>query len=124
MASPRSNYSALYAYLVANSLFTPRQLSIISKQLQGDGKPEKLSSGAYYRQVKQCRKKVISILYSMMLLQSMEIVQSEASATLSKLAEQLAVIFASEGSSDAMSKLNMDDVIHVIDQVIKRISKL
>jgi hypothetical protein len=124
MASPGSNYSALYTYLVANSLFTPRQLSIISKRLQGDGKPEKISSGAYYRQVKQCRNKVISILYSMMLLQSMEIVQSEASATLSKLAEQLAVIFASESSSDAMSKLNVDDVISVIDQVIKRISKL
>jgi hypothetical protein len=118
-----SNSNALYAYLVANSLFTPRQLSIISKQLQGGGKPEKISSGAYYRQVKQCRKKVISVLYSMMLLQSMGIVQSEASATVSKLAEQLAVIFASE-SSDAMSRLNVDDVTSVIDEVIKRVSKL
>lgn len=123
MTDRGSNSSALYAYLVANSLFTPRQLSIISKQLQGAGKPEKISSGAYYRQVKQCRKKVISVLYSMMLLQSMGIVQSEALATLSKLAEQLAVIFASE-SSDAMSRLNVDDVISVINEVIKRVSKL
>lgn len=123
MTDRGSNSSALYAYLVANSLFTPRQLSIISKQLQGTGKPEKISSGAYYRQVKQCRKKVISVLYSMMLLQSMGIVQSEALATLSKLAEQLAVIFASE-SSDAMSRLNVDDVISVINEVIKRVSKL
>lgn len=123
MTDRGSNSSALYAYLVANSLFTPRQLSIISKQLQGTGKPEKISSGAYYRQVKQCRKKVISVLYSMMLLQSMGIIQSEALATLSKLAEQLAVIFASE-SSDAMSRLNVDDVISVINEVIKRVSKL
>lgn len=123
MADRGSNSSTLYAYLVANSLFTPRQLSIISKQLQGTGKPEKISSGAYYRQVKQCRKKVISVLYSMMLLQSMGIIQSEALATLSKLAEQLAVIFASE-SSDAMSRLNVDDVISVINEVIKRVSKL
>jgi hypothetical protein len=123
MVDRRSDSNALYAYLVANSLFTPRQLSIISKQLQGGGKPEKISSGAYYRQVKQCRKKVISVLYSMMLLQSMGIVQSEASATLSRLAEQLAVIFASE-SSDAISRLNVDDVTSVIDEVIKRVSKL
>jgi hypothetical protein len=123
MADRGSNSSALYTYLVANSLFTPRQLSIISKQLEGGGKPENISSGAYYRQVKQCRKKVISVLYSMMLLQSMGIVQSEALATLSKLAEQLAVIFASE-SSDAMSRLNVDDVISVINEVIKRVSKL
>jgi hypothetical protein len=60
----------------------------------------------------------------MMLLQSMGIVQSEALATLSKLAEQLAVIFASESSSDAMSRLNVEDVISVINEVIKRVSKL
>jgi hypothetical protein len=123
MADQGSNSNALYAYIVANSLFTPRQLSIILNQLKGGGKPEKISSGAYYRQVKQCRKKVISILYSMMLLQSIGIVQSEALTTLNKLAEQLTVIFASE-SSDGMSRLNVDDVISVINEVIKRVSKL
>lgn len=123
MSERTSNSSALYAYLVANSLFTPRQLSIILKQLEGGGKPEKMSSGAYYRQVKQCRKKVLSVLYSMMLLQSMGIVHVGASLTLDKLSEQLAVIFASE-SSDALSKLNVDDVISVINEVIKRVSKL
>ncbi|MDP8903245.1 MAG: hypothetical protein M3M86_05700 [Thermoproteota archaeon] len=123
MAEQGSNFNALYAYIVANSLFTPRQLSIISNQLKGGSKPEKISSGAYYRQVKQCRKKVISILYSMILLQSIGIVQSEALTTLNKLAEQLTVIFASE-SSDAMSRLNVADVISVINEVIKRVSKL
>jgi hypothetical protein len=123
MADPKSNSNALYAYLLANSLFTPRQFSIISERSQGAGKPKKISSGAYYRQVKQCRKKVFSVLYSMILLQSAGVVEIEASATLSKLAEQLAVIFASE-SSDVMSKLNMNDVISVIDEMVKRISKL
>ncbi len=123
MAEQGSNFNALYAYIVANSLFTPRQLSIISNQLKGGSKPEKISSGAYYRQVKQCRKKVISILYSMILLQSIGIVQSEALTTLNKLAEQLTVIFASE-SSDAMSRLNVDDVISVMNEVIKRVSNL
>ena len=124
MPGPRSNSSTIYAHLVANSLFTPRQLSIISKKLQGGGTTEKISSGAYYRQVKQCRKKVTSVLYSMILLQSMGIVQLEAPSTLSKLAEQLAVIFASESSSDVTSRLNVDDVISVINEVIKRMSKL
>ena len=60
----------------------------------------------------------------MILLQSMGIVQSDASATLSKLAEQLAVIFASERSSDAIPRINVNDVMSVIDEVIKRMSKL
>jgi hypothetical protein len=124
MPEPRSNSSTIYAHLVANSLFTPRQLSIISKKLQGGGTNEKISSGAYYRQVKQCRKKITSVLYSMILLQSMGIVQLEAPSTLSKLAEQLAVIFASESSSDVTTRSNVVDVISVINEVIKRMSKL
>lgn len=124
MTAPGSNSSTFYTHIVANSLFTPRQLSIILKQLGGGGKPEKITSGAYYRQVKQCRKKVISVLYSMMLLQSMGVIQQEAPATLNKLAEQSAVIFASEGSSDATPRLNVNDVIPVINEVIKRMSRL
>lgn len=124
MSNQGSNSNILYTHLVANSLFTPRQLSIILKQLRGDSKTEKISSGAYYRQVKQCRKKVISILHSMIILQSMGIVQSDAPATLSKVSEQLAVIFASESNSDAIPRLNTNDVISVIDEVIKRMSKL
>jgi hypothetical protein len=123
MADPRSNSSIIYTHLIANSLFTPRQISIISKKLHGDNRTEKISSGAYYRQVKQCQKKVASVLYSMILLQSMGIVQLETPATLSKLAEQLAVIFASE-NSDTTARLNVDDVISVINEVINRMSKL
>jgi hypothetical protein len=124
MADPKSNSSVIYGHLIANSLFTPRQISIISNKLQRGGRTEKVSSGAYYRQVKQCRKKIASILYSMILLQSMGIVQLETPATLSKLAEQLIVIFASEANSDAMTRLKVDDVISVISEVIKRMSKL
>ncbi len=123
MADAKSNSNNIYAYLVANSLFTPRQLSIISKRLQGGGRAQNISSGAYYRQVKQCRDKVNAVLYSMILLQSTGIVQPEASSALGRLAEQMRVIFASE-SSDVASRLSVSDVISVMDQLVKRMSKL
>ena len=82
-----------------------------------------ISSGAYYRQVKQCREKVNAVLYSMIILQSTGIVQPEALGAIGKLAEQLGVIFASEGS-DVASRLTVNDVISVIDQLVKRMSKL
>jgi hypothetical protein len=123
MADAKSNSNNLYAYLVANSLFTPRQLSIISKKLRGGGRAPNISSGAYYRQVKQCRDKVNAVLYSMILLQSTGILQPEALSALGRLAEQLGVIFASEGS-DVAGKLSVNDVISVIDQLVKTISKL
>jgi hypothetical protein len=123
MSDGRSNSNSLYAYFLANSLFTPRQLSIILKRLQGGSNTENISSGAYYRQVKQCKRKVLSVLYSMILLQSTGIVELETSTTLSRIAEQLAVIFASN-DSDVTSRLNVNHVISVIDEVVKRMSKL
>ncbi len=123
MADAKSNSNNLYAYLIENSLFTPRQLSIISKKLQGGGRAPNISSGAYYRQVKQCRDKVNAVLYSMILLQSTGIVQPEALSAIGRLAEQLGVIFSSEGS-DVAGRLSVADVMSVIEQLVKRISKL
>ncbi|HEX7032767.1 MAG TPA: hypothetical protein VF172_07200 [Nitrososphaera sp.] len=123
MADPKSNSNNLYAYIVANSLFTPRQLDIISKRLQGGGRPQNISSGAYYRQVKQCRDKVGAVLYSMILLQSTGVVEPETLNAIGRLAEQVGVIFASE-SSDVAGKLNVNDVISVIDTLVKRMSRL
>lgn len=123
MADEKSNSNSLFAYLITNSLFTPRQLSIILKRLQGGGRAQNISSGAYYRQVRQCRNKVNAILYSMILLQSTGVVQPEALSALGRLAEQLGVIFASE-SSDVASRLSVNDVMSVIDQLVKRMSKL
>ena len=118
------NSNTLYGQIIANSIFTPRQISIILNQLKGSGKPDNLSSGAYYRQVKQCKRKVNSLLYSMVLLQSIGIIKTDASVALSKLAEQLSVIFSMDNSSDIVLGANKEDVMHVINEVIKRISMM
>jgi hypothetical protein len=123
MADAKSNSNNLFGYLVANSLFTPHQISIISKRLQSGGKPENISSGAYWRQVRQCREKVMAVLYSAILLQSTGILQPEALPALSRMAEQLGVMFASEGS-DVPLQARTADVISVMEQLLKRMSKL
>jgi hypothetical protein len=124
MAAPDSNSHNLYAYIVANSLFTPRQLSIISKRLQGSGKVENISSGAYYRQVRQCREKVAAILFSIILLQSTRVIQPDTLTALSRLTDKLGVIFSSESSDISTSEQRVNDVMSVIDQLVKRMSKL
>ena len=123
MADAKSNSNNLFGYLVANSLFTPHQISIISKRLQSSGKPENISSGAYWRQVRQCRVKVMAVLYSAILLQSTGVLQPEALSALSRMAEQLGVMFASEGS-DVPLQARTADVISVMEQLLKRMSKL
>lgn len=124
MADAKSNSNNLYAYLVANSLFTPRQLSIISKKLQGGGRAPNISSGAYYRQVGQCREKVEAVLYSAILLQSTGVLEPEALASMGRMAEQLGVMFGSDGSSDVALQARTGDVMSVMDQLVKRMSKL
>lgn len=123
MAGSGSKSNAVLNQLVANSLFTPRQLTIISNQLNKRGRAQNISSGAYYRQVKQCRDKVAGVLYSVLLLQSTGVLQPEALATLARLAEQLSVILSAD-SSDIIDETRLADVISVMDTLVKRMSKL
>ena len=124
MATANSNSNELIDHILANSLFTPRQIAIISKRRHGRGKVENISSGAYYRQVRQCRQKIIAVLYSAILLQSTGILQSDALLTLSRLADQLGVIFDSQDSDIYSRKQKLNDVMSVMDELIKRMSKL
>jgi len=123
MAGSDTKSNAILGQLVANSLFTPRQLSIISKRLQGLGRAHNISSGAYYRQVKQCRDKVAGVIYSVLLLQSTGILQPEALSALGRLANELGVILSSE-TSDVIDGARLMDVISVMDTLVKSMSKL
>lgn len=123
MAGVDSNSSILLRQIVANSLFTEKQLSIISKRLKGSRRPENMTSGAYYRQVRQCREKVVAVLYSAVLLQSTGIIQPDGLVTLSRLGQQMGVIFGT-GSRDVISHERIKSVMSVTDQLIKRVSLL
>lgn len=124
MADADSISNSVFAHILEKSLFTPKQISIISKRLQGGEKPPNISSGAYYRQVGQCREKVEAILYSAILLQSTGVLEPEALASLGRMAEQLGVMFGSDGSSDVALQARTGDVMSVMDQLVKRMSKL
>jgi hypothetical protein len=50
--------------------------------------------------------------------------KTDSSVMLSKLAEQLSVIFSLDDSSDVVPKINQEDVMYVINEVIKRASLL
>lgn len=123
MAGSRSNSNVVFEQLIANSLFTPRQLAIISNKLHERGRAQNISSGAYYRQVKQCRDKVAGVLYSVILLQSTGVLQPEALGTLARLADQLGVILSAQ-SSDIIDEARLNDVMSVMDTLVKRMSKL
>ena len=123
MATPDSISNKVFRALVANSLFTEKQISIISKRMQGAARPENMTSGAYYRQVAQCRDKVYALMYSMILLQSTGVIQPDGLVTLSRLGEQIGVIFASR-ARDAVTLERITDITSVLNQLVKRLSNL
>jgi hypothetical protein len=123
MVAHDANSNAFFRQIVANSLFTERQLSIIYEWLDGSRKPGNISSGAYYRQVRQCKDKVAAVLYSAVLLQSTGVIQPDGLAVLSRMAQQIGVILTSQ-PRDITRPASTDDVISVMEQLIKRISRL
>jgi hypothetical protein len=98
MPTDEINFNDIYLDIVANSLFTERQMYIISRHLIDRNSVRSISRGAYYRQIKQCRHKITSILYSILLLQSVGAIDNKTLSVLQTLAERLSVIFRKEGS--------------------------
>src|SRR5919204_2152058 len=98
MSTKEINFNNIYRDILANSLFTDRQIYIISKHLIDRNSVKNISRGAYYRQIKQCRHKIISILYSILLLQAIGAIDYKTLSVLQTLADRLSVIFIKEGS--------------------------
>ena len=82
-----------------------------------------MTSGAYFRQVKQCQDKVNAVLYSAVLLQSTGVLEAQGLAALSQVADQLGVIFAPQ-TRDILAADRMESVMSVMSQLIKRVSRL
>ena len=77
MIKQETNFNYIYKNIITKSFFTERQIYIISKRLISKNKLENISSGAYYRQLKQCQDKVISLLYSILLLRSIKLLMNK-----------------------------------------------
>lgn len=119
MESQEYDFNSFYRYIIANSLFTTRQIDIISRRLENRGTIENISSGAYYRQVKQSRTKIVRLLYSIILLKSVGVVDQETFFAIDKMASQVRVML-DQKTSDSRA----ESVITVIDQLVKRMCKV
>jgi hypothetical protein len=120
MEPQKYNFNSLYRYIIANSLFTARQIDIISRRLENRGTIENISSGAYYRQVTQSRTKIVRLLYSIILLKCIGALDHETFFAIEKMASQIEVMFDQKISNNSRA----DTVISVIEQLVKRMCKV
>jgi hypothetical protein len=120
MEQQEYNFNSFYRYIIANSLFTTRQIDIISRRLQNRGSIENISSGAYYRQVKQSRTKIVRLLYTIILLKSVGVLDQETFFAIEKMASQIRVMLDQKTSDNSRA----ESVISVIEQLVKRMCKV
>ena len=108
----------LFYKLIQNSIFTPRQIQIIYNFRNNDKRIRDISSGAYYREVKQSKIKLKKICYSIMLLDLTNIMGSNQITALNPVISQLRTL--SEGH-DIYHKNNINKVVGVIDEMVSRV---
>ena len=123
MVEQETNFNNVYEDIITKSFFTERQIYIISKRLINKNKLEDISSGAYYRQLKQCQDKVISLLYSILLLRAIRVVDKQTLSIIDGLADQIAVMLSTK-NSDVKFRENKQSVMSVLEQIMKRMSKV
>lgn len=129
MSSVQYNFSDFLTILVKNSMLTPRQVSIIYKRL-GTGKspiesPIDISGGAYYRQVKQCKKKIIQIIYTIILLRLMGVLDEQIYTILDQLNAQFTRIsLLCEQESRISQGIYTSDLVSILEDVIAKLSKI
>ena len=119
MTAEEMHFNIIYKNILANSLFTDRQIHIIYESLLNRKNTGGISRGAYYRQLKQCRHKIIGILYSMLLLQSIGAIDHQSLSILQRLSESFCVM-SKEGQSDVTSTTQMENVIFVLKNTLNK----
>ena len=123
MKEAQSNSYDIYSHIIENSLFTNRQIDIICKKLKNTDRPTNMTAGAYYRQIKQCKRKVRRLLYSLLLLGSLNVIDKQTLFAIERISEQLTVMFINK-SSDISQSYQSSSVIFAIEELVNRMNTL
>jgi len=119
MGSGEAKKNEILRFIIERSLITPKQLDVISKRLRGERSVQERSRGAYYRLLKQSRDKLAGLIYSLLLLQLVGLLNEQTKVVLERLSKQVAVTQSSD-----IDEQTARDVIRVMDELVRRISKV
>jgi len=119
-------FNNLLKILIEKNLFTIRQISIIYNKFNNKTSSiskNKLSAGAYYRQIKQCRKKYDQLIYTLVVFRLLNFIDDSTMETIQSIITQLQKISHNEINHNS-TQIVPDDVIIVIEKIIRKINKI
>lgn len=109
-----TEFNRITHHLINKSLFTKRQIEIITNILDNRKQTMPISRGAYWRQVGQVTAKTEAMMYSMVLLHVMGVISSESLMAIPVISEQISVMFDSD-----IDDLHSQQILDVIEKAIK-----
>jgi|SRR3982750_2577799 hypothetical protein len=110
--------NSLFLKIIEKSTFTNRQIQIIHNIYNRENRPKGISSGAYYREVKQCKAKIRRLYYSIIILGLMDIINNEQLITLNLAVERLYKL--KDNSQDIHHDISISSVIGIIEQMLDK----
>ncbi|HEX5982113.1 MAG TPA: hypothetical protein VFY77_05545 [Nitrososphaeraceae archaeon] len=119
-------FNDLFNALIEKNLFTKKQISIIYNKFNiptSNISKNGLSAGAYYRQIKQCRKKYDQLIYTLVIFRLLNFIDNSTIETIESIIKQLEKISQHDihhNSTDFVP----NDIIIVIEKIIRKINKI
>lgn len=116
MAEPQDLiFNNIIKQIIKKSLFTERQIQIILNQSDLQKSRFSITKGAYFRQVKQSRDKLLALYYSIVLLKGLRVLLPEDVELMLGLSEQVSVIQGSDVFPE-----REEEIINVIAELLRR----
>lgn len=103
--------------IIENSAFTERQIQIIYNIYNREKRLKEITSGAYYREVKQCKNKIRKLYYSFILLHLLNIFNDEQLLTINSVIDKL---YRLQNNHEKYHENNIKAVINIIDRLIDK----
>ena len=119
MENSNLNYTSILNHFVVNSILTEKQTSIIYNKIMKSKPSKRMTSGAYYRQLGQCRTKIRKIVYTLLLLRLFSVLDVGTFSVLDQLNNQLNVMLNKR--SDEIDTTTLSNVISLVDDVIAKL---
>lgn len=109
--------NSLFISIIENSSLTKRQIQIIYNINNKEKRPQNITSGAFYREKRQCKNKLKKIYFSIIVLILLDILKDEHIQTLISIAGKILQL---QNNHTEHHGINVNPVIKIIDELINK----
>lgn len=120
LVSNEIQYNDIIKHIITNSLFTERQIHILYNKSSGRSPPNRISKGAYYRQLKQSEQKVAGVIYSIIILRYLNMIDKRTFNAIEAILDNTSHLMESI-KRDTISQNDSRNVISLVDEIIRRL---